>query len=207
MSSDLFRLERYTIRRSLLRFPNADFHVVSPSGRALAHWQQRGPAPGDVIRVFSDAAHTAELLRLERRRFPGFASGWDVVDARSGAKIGAARRKEARPTVRGAWDLLDRRDRPIARLHDAHAGMALLARYTSLVPQSFRLRPLDTAGQALLLQRPNPFLCRLEIRLPADVELDRRMVFATGVLVTATTGRRQSVEAAQTSSGTTNGGR
>ena len=69
--------------------------------------------------------------------------------------------------------------------------MALLRRFLSnLIPQTFHL---DTASGAPVVfkQRFNPFIYKLEVEIPPDADLDRRLVFGTAVLIAAIEGRQQ----------------
>ncbi len=69
--------------------------------------------------------------------------------------------------------------------------MALLRRFLSnLIPQTFELRG-PGGGTATLAQRFNPVIYTLEVRVPADVAIDRRLVFAAAVLIAAIEGRQE----------------
>lgn len=68
--------------------------------------------------------------------------------------------------------------------------MALLRRFlTNLVPQTFHLRAAS-GGTAELKQRFNPFVYNLEVTVPHDIGLDRRLVFAAAILLAAIEGRQ-----------------
>ena len=69
--------------------------------------------------------------------------------------------------------------------------MALLRRFLSnLIPQTFRLQG-PGGGAASFTQRFNPLLYTLEVQVPADAAIDRRLVFAAAVLIAAIEGRQE----------------
>ena len=145
------------------------------------------PSP---IRVFSDETKSTEILRIQARQIIDFSAAYDIVDPAEGAKVGAARRKGMASLVRDSWELLDADDQPIARLQEDSMGLALLRRFlTNLVPQSFHLS--GGAAPVAFKQRFNPFVYRLDVRIPTSCELDHRLIMGAAVLICAIEGRQQ----------------
>ena len=68
--------------------------------------------------------------------------------------------------------------------------MALLRRFLSnLIPQTFNLQG-PRGGVATLRQRFNPIVYSLEVSVPPDIGIDRRLVLAAAILIAAIEGRQ-----------------
>jgi hypothetical protein len=187
---NLSQLDHYLIRRQVFKVLGAGFHVYDPSGSLVAYSRQRAWKLKEDIRVYADATMQQELLRIAARQVIDFSASYDVIDGATQSKVGAARRRGFRSVLRDSWELLDAGDQPIAQLQEDSTAMAMLRRFLGslLIPQRFHLR----AGgiEARLLQHFHPFVYRLEVFVPAGFPVDRRLVFATAVLVAAIEGRQ-----------------
>jgi hypothetical protein len=189
MAKDLFELDHYLIRRKLLKFLGASFHVLDGE-RVVGFTSQKAFKLREDIRIFSDDSKSVELLTIRARQVIDFAAAYDVVDTREGVKIGAARRKGFRSIMRDSWELLDAEDRPVAQLQEDSMTMAMLRRFlTNLIPQTFHV-DVGRGSPAVLQQRFNPFIYKLEVRIPPDCPLDRRLILATAALIAAIEGRQ-----------------
>jgi uncharacterized protein YxjI len=188
---DLFAADRWRIRRKFWKFLGASFHVYGPDGRVLAYSKQKAFRLREDVRVFTDESMATPLLTIQARQIVDFSAAYDVVDARDGRKVGAARRKGFASLLRDSWEILDEQDRFVARVREDSAGMALLRRFlTNLVPQSFRVEDASGAEVAHLRQRWNPFVYSLEATVPASCPVDRRLLVGTAVLLAAVEGRQ-----------------
>ena len=190
MASELFDLDKYLIRRKVIKIFGASFHVYDGSGRVVAFSSQKAFKLKEDIRVYRDESRQQELLSIRARQIVDFSAAYDVIDGASGSKVGAARRKGLRSIMRDAWEVMDDRDRVVGELQEDSAGMALLRRFLSnLIPQTFHLRA-SGGGDVVMRQHFNPFVYRLEVTVPRNCALDRRLVFAAAVLVAAIEGRQ-----------------
>jgi hypothetical protein len=184
-----FALDRYTVRRKVLKLLGGGFYLLDPAGRTVGYSAQKAFKLKEDIRVFADEAQTRPLLRVQARQVIDFAACYDVVDEVEGRKVGAARRKGLRSILRDSWELLDADDRPVATLQEDSMMLALVRRFLSnLVPQRFVLgEGADAVG---LKQRFNPFVYKLDVAIPRSAAIDRRLVLATAVLIAAIEGRQ-----------------
>ena len=190
MPSRLFELDRYLIRRQVLKVFGSSFHVFD-GDRIVGFSNQKAFKLKEDIRVYTDESMAEELLRVHARKIIDFSSAYDIIDATSGKKVGAARRKGFKSIARDSWELLDAEDQPLAQLSEDSIAMALLRRLLSnLVPQSFHL---ESAGDEPIVfkQRFNPFIYKLEVEVPRDSTLDRRLIFGAAVLIAAIEGRQE----------------
>jgi hypothetical protein len=183
-------LPRYRIRRKVLKIFGASFHVYD-GDRIVAFCKQKAFKLKEDIRLFADESQQRELLWIRARQIIDFAACYDVVDSTSQQKVGALRRRGFKSMLRDSWEVLDVGDHVIGKVEEDSMGMALLRRFLSnLVPQKFHLASQGGGGTATLRQRWNPFVFSLEVEVPANVTMDRRLVFATAVLLAAIEGRQ-----------------
>ena len=184
---DIIELDQYLIRRKIFKFLGASFHVFD-GDQIVAYTKQKAFKLKEDIRIYTGEDMQTELLTIRARNVIDFAASYDIVDAREGTKVGAARRKGFASIVRDSWELLDREDRPIGKLQEDSTGMALLRRFLSnLIPQSFHL---DSGGRqpVELKQHFNPFVYRLAVSIPSDATIDRRLVLGVSALIAAIEG-------------------
>lgn len=183
-------LPRYRLRRKLLKIFGASFHVYDGE-RIVAYCKQKAFKLREDIRLFTDESLTTELLWIRARQVIDFAASYDVVDAASQQKVGALRRRGLKSILRDSWEVLDENDRPIGKIEEDSAGMALLRRFLSnLIPQKFHLNG-PGGGTAVMRQRFNPIIYSLEVDVPEQFGIDRRLVFGAAVLIAAIEGRQE----------------
>lgn len=191
MAAELLTLDQYRIRRKVFKILGASFHVYDSAERVVGFSKQAAFKLREDIRVFADEAMSQPLLTIRARQIVDFSAAYDVVDPTENRKVGAARRKGFSSILRDSWELLDERDHPIATVREDSGGMAFVRRFlTNLVPQSYDVK--DAAGKkyAQFSQRFNPFVYKLDVTLDSGCPLDRRLVLAAAVLVSAIEGRQ-----------------
>jgi hypothetical protein len=182
-------LPHYRIRRKVLKLAGASFQVFD-GDRVVAFCKQAAFTLREDIRLFADESKSQELLAIRARQIIDFAAAYDVVDSRTGQPVGTLRRRGFSSIVRDKWEALDPAGRVIGSVDEDDAVMALIRRFlTNLVPQKFSLRA-GSGGMATFKQRFNPLVYSLEVAVPADVAVDRRLVFAAAVLIAAIEGRQ-----------------
>ncbi len=188
---DLFAAERYRIRKTFWKLFGASFRVLGEADELLAFSKQKAFRLREDIRIYEDESLAREVLTIHARQIVDFSAAYDVLDAREGRKVGAARRRGFASILRDSWELLDANDAPIGRVKEDSTGMALLRRFLSnLIPQRFHVE--TTTGQAIakFRQRFNPFVYSLEVHMEPGATIDRRLVMAAAVLISAIEGRQ-----------------
>ena len=181
-------LATFRIRRKLLKVFGASFHVYDGE-RVVAFCAQKAFKLREDIRLFDDESQRTELMWIRARQIVDFAACYDVVDSSTQQKVGALRRRGFRSIVRDSWEVLDEQDRPVAKVEEDSTVLALVRRLVSnLVPQTFRMHGKN--GDVVFKQRFNPLVYSLVVTVPSDPGIDRRLVFATAVLLAAIEGRQ-----------------
>lgn len=190
MSGNLFDLNSYLIRRKVFKIFGASFHVYDGE-QVVGFCKQKAFKLKEDIRLFTDETAETELLVIQARQIIDFAAAYDIVDPKDGIKIGAARRKGLKSILRDSWELLDANDQPIATLQEDSASMAMVRRLLSnLIPQKFRINVGDEAP-VILKQRFNPFIYKLDVGIPPQCSLDKRLIAGLATLIAAIEGRQE----------------
>lgn len=190
--ADPYSQDQYLIRRKVFTLFGAKFHVYDSAGQVILFSRQKAFKLKEDIRVFSDDTEKEERLLIKARQIIDFSAAYDVVDARTGAKIGAFRRKGFSSLLRDSWEFLDTADRTIGTIVEDSMLMALLRRFLSnLIPQSFHA---EVGGRqvAKYHQNFNPFVYKLRVQLEpgARSAVDPQLVLAGGILLAAVEGRQ-----------------
>lgn len=190
MSMRPWDLASYRIRRKFLKLFGASFRVYD-GDQVVAFCKQQAFTLREDIRLFADESRSHELLAIQARSVIDFAAAYDVVDSQTREPVGTLRRRGFASLVRDNWEVLDDAGRSLGTVTEDSTAMALLRRFLSnLIPQSFELRG-PRGGAVTLAQRFNPVIYTLEVHVPADVAIDRRLVFAAAVLIAAIEGRQE----------------
>ena len=190
MANSLFGLNRYLIRRKVLKILGSSFHVYDGDS-IVGYSELKAFKLKEDIRVFADESMQDELLSIRARQIIDFSAAYDIIDSESGRKLGAAQRKGFKSILRDSWEILDADDKPIAQLKEDSTAMAILRRFLSnLIPQTFHLEH-GSGPPIVFTQRFNPFIYKLEVEIPSDTTLDRRLIFGAAVLISAIEGRQK----------------
>jgi len=186
-----FEQDSYVLRRKVLKLFGASFHVFGADGSLIFFSNQKAFKLREDIRVYGDEAMTDEVLSIQARQIIDFSAAYDVVDSKSGMKVGAFRRKGFTSLIRDAWQVLDVQDNEIGQIQEDNLALALIRRFIlAIIPQRFHL---SVGGQPAVnfQQQFNPFIYKLEIRFLTGGTLDRRLGLAAAVLLAAIEGRQQ----------------
>ena len=189
---DPYTQDEYIIRRKVFTLFGAKFHVYDQAGQVILFSRQKAFKLREDIRVFGDETEKEERLLIKARQIIDFSAAYDVVDARSGSKIGAFRRKGFSSIIRDSWEFLDPTDKVIGTILEDSMFMALLRRFLSnLIPQSFHAK-VGEKEVAKYHQNFNPFVYKLRVRLEPGGRsaIDPQLVLAGGILLAAIEGRQ-----------------
>lgn len=192
MTTTPFDLDRFLIRRKVLKVFGASFHVYDSEGTVVGFSSQKAFKLKEDIRLYTDESKATELLTIHARQIVDFSACYDVLDPRTGEKVGAVRRKGMKSIIRDHWEVLDAADEPIGDLLEDSQMMAVVRRFLSnLVPQQFRLATSDGTLQARFVQRFNPFVFKMNVVVEPGATVDRRLLLGVAVLAAAVEGRQQ----------------
>ncbi len=193
MSDPRYQQTQYMIRRKVFKLVGAAFHIYDPAGNVLFYSKLKAFKLKEDIRLYAGEDMSAELLCIKARNIIDFSAAYDVVDAQTGERVGALKRKGFRSMLRDEWIIMNAADQEIGTLQEDSMAMALLRRFlTNLIPQSFT-GTVNGVPVFNFHRHFNPFVLRMDMDFSPDTQglLDRRLGLAAGVLVSAIEGRQE----------------
>ena len=189
MESKLFSQNQYTLRRKFFKFFGKAFHIYKANGGLAFYAKLKAFKLKEDIRLYTGEDMKEEVLLIKARQILDFSAAYDVVDSKTGKKIGSLKRKGFKSLFKGSWIIMDTSDKEIGKVEEDNFGLAFLRRQvTSLIPQNFSI---TSGGKevANMKQRFNPIIFRMDLTFTGTT-LDKRMGLALLVLIGAIEGRQ-----------------
>lgn len=187
-----FSYERYLIRKKILSLVGAKFHIFDSAGQVVMFSKLKAFKLKEDIRLYNGEDMQDELLTIRARNVIDFSATYDVVDPKTGEKVGALKRKGLKSILKDEWIILNSSDAEIGSIKEDSMGLALLRRFlTNLVPQNYSVE-INGTEVAEFKQNFNPFVTKLNLDFTKDASkvLDRRLGIAAGVLLCAIEGKQ-----------------
>ncbi len=128
-SGDRFGHSHYLVRRKILKLVGGACYVDDPGGQLVMYANQKGFKLKEDIRLYTGEDMQAELLTIKARSILDLGATYDVVDAPTGQKLGALRRKGLKSIVQDEWLFLDTQDREVGTLKEESIALALIRRF------------------------------------------------------------------------------
>jgi hypothetical protein len=184
---------QFTIRKKLFTIFGAKFHIYNAEDKLLGFCKQKAFKLKEDIRIYTDETMTEERLVITARKAIDFSSAYDIVDSKSGTKVGALKRKGLKSILRDSWLVMDENDNDIGSLTEDSAAMAMVRRFLplgNLIPQKYHLKQDSGAELAEFRTHFNPFVHKMSVNVYPECELDPMLVLAAGILLVAIEGRQ-----------------
>ncbi|RJQ32599.1 MAG: hypothetical protein C4562_02985 [Actinobacteria bacterium] len=186
-----FQHDKYDLRRKVLKLVGGAFTINAADGSLAFYSKMKAFKLKEDIRLYTDKEMTQELLTIQARQILDFQAAYDVVDAVSGEKVGALKRKGLKSLIQDEWIIMDKDDKEIGTISEDSTLMALLRRFLSnLIPQTY---DVSVGGQKVAVFKGNfnPFVYKLALDFSgANGQLDRRLGLAAAVLLAAIEGKQ-----------------
>lgn len=182
----------YAARRNFFNFLGIKCRILAADGRPLFFVHLKAFKLKEDITIYHDESMSRPLLQIRARQVLDFSAAYDVVDATTGQRVGAMRRKGLKSILRDEWELLDTGDQVVGLLQEDSTLMALLRRFLSnLIPQNYHLT-LHGQPVATFTGTWNPFIVAHTVDLSANTQglLDPRMALASSVLLMTVEGKQ-----------------
>lgn len=188
--------DRYLVRRKVLTFFGAKFHVYDDNGELLLFTRQKAFKLKEDLRLYADETEQVELLRISARQVIDFGATYDVVDSQAGYSVGSLRRRGLKSMVRDQWHFYDAEGREVATLMEDSTGLALLRRFVEVAALLFpQKHHAEVNGKIIgtYQQAFNPFVHKIQVDFTTDTQnlLDRRLALAGAILLCAIEGRQR----------------
>lgn len=189
----LMEADRLHFRRKVLKLLGAEFQISDGDGEVVGLARQKALKLKEDIRVYADPEATEEVLIIQARQIVDFSAAYDVIDAASGQRYGALRRKGWASMVRDSWEILNHDDIPIGTILEDNMFWALVRRFLSdWVPQTYDIRAGEERA-ATIRQRFNPFVHKYDVEFTPESRerLPRPLAVAAIVVLMAIEGRQE----------------
>lgn len=190
--SSKFEQNQYLVRRKVLSFAGAKFHIFDSNGQVIMFSKMKAFKLKEDIRIYSGEDMLEELLTIKARKAIDFSAIYDVFDAKTGEKVGALKRKGLKSIMKDEWIIMDQNDMDIGFIKEDSLGLAVLRRFlTNLVPQKYDVE-INGIKVCRFKQNFNPFVMMLNLDFSTDnnKKLDRRLGIAAGILLCAIEGKQ-----------------
>ena len=190
-----FTHDVYLLRRKVLKLFGGAFHVFDEAGELLFYSKLKAFRLKEDIRIWTDESCTAEALIIRARNVIDFSAAYEVVDPVINQRIGVLRRKGFKSLLRDEWQVLDADEQLIGTLKEDSALSALVRRLHDgaalLFPQKYHLTA-DGKQVATFKQNFNPFVMKVtaDFSEDTDLQLDRRLGIAAGLMLCAIEGKQ-----------------
>ncbi|AGP40880.1 hypothetical protein BE04_47340, partial [Sorangium cellulosum] len=121
----------YTIKRPFWSLLGRKFHVYAPDGTLVCFVKHPLLKLRQEFTLFADESESQPLLTIRSRQVVALNRCLDVLDARTGERVGTIRSRGLKSIVRDTWDILDPADQPVGLMQED--GAALLRRMFPLL--------------------------------------------------------------------------
>lgn len=188
-----FNKQKYLIRKRIFKLLGAAFDIYDMEGNVCFHVDQKALKLKEDIRVYADETKQEELLTIKARNIIDFSSVYDIVDSKTGQKVGALKRKRLKSMFKDEWQILGLNDEVLGLIKEDNALLATIRRFlVNLIPQEYKAY----FGEKLVWhfkQNFNPFVKKILLDMSYDTEdvMDNRVGIAAAVLLCAIEGKQQ----------------
>jgi uncharacterized protein YxjI len=190
LAADPFSHPRYVIVRPFWSFGRT-FRVFGPDGRLIMYIKHPVLKMRAELKVWADEQQSLALLEIKAREIIAINFSYDIVDARSHARLGTVQKKGLKSIVRDTFELLDAQGNVIG--HAEEKGAALLRRFFPLLTSKHDIE-VGGATVAEIRQKFGFFDKEFHVDLSMGAgRVDPRFVMAVALLaLLAESGREQS---------------
>lgn len=201
---DYSKHKKLEFRRQFFKLFGAAIDIHDPdTGDAFGYIEMKAWQLREDVRIYSDNSKQNEMLRIHSRTIIDFGATYDVFDSSTDTLLFSLKRQGLKSTfVRDQWDISDPDGNNIANLQETSSGLALIRRYTDLIPVvgiiaeiAFMILPLTyqingsvggsaTGIAARLVHRKNPFVVKIGLDMTnTEVPLDPRIGIAVASML------------------------
>jgi hypothetical protein len=197
---DFAQFKNLEFRRKFFKILGAAIDITDPAdGKLVGYIEMKAWKLREDVRVYSDKSKSTELFRIHARTIIDFGVTYDVFDSKSDAQLFSMRRKGLKSAfLRDHWDFKDTGDNLIGSLQETSSGLALVRRYTDLIPVvgwaidlamsfwplTYTIADTKNMASATVIHQRNPFVVKFSLRrTDTDTSLDPRIPVAAIALL------------------------
>lgn len=197
---DFSQYQKLEFRRKFFKIFGAAIDITNPeNGELVGFIEVKAWKLREDVRVYSDKSKSTELFRIHARNIIDFGVTYDVFDSRTDALLFSMRRKGLRSMfLRDHWEFKDAGDSLVGSLLETSSGLALIRRYTVLIPfvgwavdlamsfwpLTYTIADTKQAAGATVTHQRNPIIVKFSLeRTGTDTSLDPRIPVAAIALL------------------------
>jgi uncharacterized protein YxjI len=189
---DQFSHSTYLVKKQVFKLFGGAFRIYDPNQNLVLFSNMKAFKLKEDIRIYTGEDMATEIITIKARKVLDISSAYDVVDATTGEKIGALKRKGLKSIIMDEWIIMDNNDNEIGLIQEDSLLFASLRRWiTNLIPQNFHA---TIQGQQVcsFKQIFNPLCIKLNVDFTPDTAgcFDKRLGIAASVLLCAIEGRQ-----------------
>ena len=130
--------DKFLVRRKVFKLFGGAFHIYNASGQVVLYSRLKAFKLKEDIRLYTGEDMQTELLTIRARQILDIAATYDVIDATTGQRVGALRRRGLKSLIRDEWLILGPDEQEVGMIQEDSTLLALVRRFlTNLVPQKF----------------------------------------------------------------------
>ena len=181
----------YVAKKALFSFLGNTFRLYDGSGQLQYFVKQKAFKLKEEINVYADENQSELRLTIKARSISDFSGGYDIVDATTGASVGAGQREGMKSIFSDEWNMLGPDGVPVGKVKETGGALAILRRFITLLqwlPQKYEVS-LDGRPVGTIHQQFNPFQLAYDVQVDPAAGLDGRLLVGMVVLLLAIEGR------------------
>lgn len=183
---------RYLVRKKIFNWLGEEFEVFDGNNKVVLFGKQKAFKLKEELHIFTDSSKKEEVMSIQARRIIDFSAVYDVVDTKTGKKLGAIQRKGFQSILKDEWHILNDKDEKVGAILEDNMTMALLRRFLiNLIPQNFSIM-IGEKEVCEFKQHFNPFIYKLDVIFKDD-SVDKRLILAGAILLSLIEGRQDDV--------------
>ncbi len=188
----VFSHNYYLFRKKVFKLFGGAFHAYDENGVLLLYSKQKAFKLKEDFRVYSDERQMDEILTIKTPKILDISATYNVHDATINEPVGAIKRKGLKSIFKDEWIFLSNDGTEIGKLTESGVLGALLSRFINLIPQTYLITSVDGREVAKIKQHFNLFILKYSMTILDTQDLiDRRLLIASGILLSAIEGRQK----------------
>lgn len=194
---DPFSHTNYLVHKQVIKLFGGTFRIFGPTGSLALIAEMKAFKLKEDIRIYTEEAKINEVLVIKARNILDISATYDVIDPRTGEKLGVLRRKGLKSIFKDEWLILDKLDNEVGYIKEDGLGLAILRRllaeyFINLIPQKF-IGEINNTPVFTFQQNFNPFVSKIDLDYSVDIRnlLDRRIGIAAAVLLCGIEGKQR----------------
>ncbi|MCB9793742.1 MAG: hypothetical protein H6741_13570 [Alphaproteobacteria bacterium] len=179
---------QYVAKKAFFSFLGNTFRIFGTDGSLQFYVKQKAFKLREEIGVFHDEGQTQKRLAIQARGIGDFSGTYDISDAETGERLGAAKREGLKSMLVDSWILLDANDQPMGSVKEIGGFTIVLRKLFKFIPQKYEVR-IGEDLEGRIHQRFSFFQLGYDVDFsPGSGKLDPRMGVGLTVLLLAIEG-------------------